>query len=70
MISLAMQKLSSLIRSLLFIFAVVSFALGDIPQKILLQVMSKSVLPMFSSMSLMVLIHFEFIFYVCCEEIF
>ena len=70
MISLAMQKLSSLIRSLLFIFAVVSFALGDIPPKILLQVMSKSVLPMFSSMSLMVLIHFEFIFYVCCEEIF
>ena len=55
MVSFAMQKLSSLIRSLLFIFAVVSFALGDIPLKILLQVMSKSVVPMFSSVSFMVL---------------
>ena len=31
----------------LFIFAFISFALGDCPKKILLQLMSKSVLPLF-----------------------
>ena len=70
MISFAVQKLPSLIRSRLFIFAFIYFfALGDRSQKILLQFMSKSVLPMFSSRSVMVscltfrsLIHFEFIF--------
>ena len=69
-VSFAVQKLPSLIRSRLFIFAFIYFfALGDRSQKILLQFMSKSVLPMFSSRSVMVscltfrsLIHFEFIF--------
>ena len=65
----AVQKFLSLIRSHLFIFAFVSFALGDRSKKILLQFMSKSVLPMFSSRSFMVssvifrsLISFDFIF--------
>ena len=69
MISFAVQKLLSLIMSHLFIFAFISFALGDGSKKILLQFMSKSVLPMFSSRSFIVsgltfrsLIHFEFIF--------
>ena len=69
MISLAVQKLLSLIRSHLFIFAFISFALGDKSKKILLRFMSKSVLPMFSSRSFMIssltfgsLINFEFIF--------
>ena len=68
MASSAMQKLLSLIKSHLFIFAFISFALGDI-QKMLLQFISKSVLLMFSSRSLTVsgltfrsLIHFELIF--------
>ena len=51
MVSFAVQKLWSLIRSHLFIFAFVSFVLGDRSKKILLQCMSKSVLPMFSSKS-------------------
>ena len=42
----AVQKLLSLIRSHLFIFAFVSFALGDRFLKILVQFMSKCVLPM------------------------
>ena len=52
----------------MFIFTVVSFALGDRSKKMLLQFMSKNVLPMFSSRIFMVsrltfrsLIHFEFI---------
>ena len=49
--SFAVQKLLSLIRSHLFAFAFVSFALGDISEKIFLWFMSKSVLPMFSSRS-------------------
>ena len=63
------QKLLNLIASCLFIFAFVSFTLGDRSKKILLQFMSKPVLPMFSSRSFIVsglkfrsLIHFEFIF--------
>ena len=63
----AMQELFSLIKSHLFIFAFISFALGDRSKKIL--IMSKNVLPMFSSRSFMVsgltfrsLIHFEIIF--------
>ena len=62
-----MQKLLSLIRSHLFVF--ISITLGDGSKKILLQFMSNSVLPMFSSKSFIVpsftfrsLIHFEFIF--------
>ena len=61
--------LISLIGFHLFIFAFVSFALGDKSKKILLQFISKSVLPMFSSKSFIVsglaftsLILFEFIF--------
>ena len=59
----------SLIRSYLFIFAFISFALGDWSKKTLLQFMSKNVLPMYSSRSFMVSIltlrylnRFEFVF--------
>ena len=67
MVSFVVQKVLNLIRSHLFIFAFVSFALGDGSKKKnkLLLFMSKSVLPMFSSRSLIVsgltfrsLIHF------------
>ena len=65
MVSFAVQRLLSLIRSHLFIFAFISIALGSGLKKILLQFMSKSVLPMFSSKSFIVsgltfrsLIHF------------
>ena len=68
-ISFAVQKLLSLIRSHLFIFVFISITLGGGLKKILLQFMSESVLPMFSSMSFIVsdltfrsLIYFEFIF--------
>ena len=44
-VSFAVQKFLSLIRSHLFMFVFVSFALGDRSKKN----MSKSVLPMFSS---------------------
>ena len=67
MVSFAVQKLLSLIRSHLFVF--LSVYLGDRSRKIMLQFMSKSVLPMFSSKSFIVsgltfgsLIHFEIIF--------
>ena len=66
-VSFAVQKLLSLSRSHLFIFAFVLFALGDRSKKILLWFMLKSVLSMFSSRNFMVselkfmsLIHFEF----------
>ena len=69
MVSFAVQKLFSFIRSHLFIFAFASFALGDSCKKIFVQFMSKNVLPRFSSRSFMVssltfrsLTHFEFIF--------
>ena len=69
MVSLAVQKLLSLIRSYLFIFVFIFITLGDGSKKILLRFMSKSVLPMFSSKSFIVsgltfrsLINFEFIF--------
>ena len=48
MVSLAVQKLLSLIRSHLFIFTFISFALGGRSKKILLQLISKGVLLMFS----------------------
>ena len=51
MISFAMQKISSLIRSHLFIFVFIFITLGDGSKKILLQFMSESVLPVFSSQS-------------------
>ena len=68
-VSFVVQKLLILIRSHLFIFAFISNILEGGSQRILLWFMSKSVLPMFSSRSLVVsgltfrsLIHFEFIF--------
>ena len=68
-VSFAVQKLLILILSYLFIFAFISFALGNISKKILLQFMSNTVLLTFVSRIFMVfsltfrsLIHFEFIF--------
>uniref|UniRef100_A0A8C9ECD3 Uncharacterized protein n=1 Tax=Phocoena sinus TaxID=42100 RepID=A0A8C9ECD3_PHOSS len=68
-ISFAVQKLLSLIRSHLFIFVFIFITLGGETRKILLRFMSKSVLHMFSSKSFIVsgftfrsLICFEFIF--------
>ena len=70
MVSFALQKLLSWIRSHLFIFTFISIALKDWPKKTLVQFISENVLPMFSSRSFMVsclifksLSHFEFIFY-------
>ena len=64
-----MQKLVSLTRSHWFIFALISVSLGYLPEEIFLRLMSESVLPMFSSRSLMVshliiksFSHLEFIF--------
>ena len=54
MVSFAMQKLVSLIRSLLFNFAFISFALGDWPKKTFVWFVSENVLPMFSSLSFVV----------------
>ena len=69
MVSFAVQKLLSFIRSQLFIFVFIFIALWGGLNKILLQFMSESVLPMFSSTSFIIsnltfrsLIHFEFIF--------
>ena len=69
MVSFAMQKLCSFIRSHWFIFVFISITLRGGSKKILLWFMSKSILPMFSSKSFIVsgltfksLIHFEFIF--------
>ena len=54
MVSFAVEKLLGSLRSHLFNFAFISFALGDRSKKILLWLMSKSVLLMFSSKSFMV----------------
>ena len=69
MVSLAVQKIISLIRSHLFTFAFISVALGNWPKKILVWFMSENVSPLFSFRSFMVsclifksLSHFEFIF--------
>ena len=66
MVSFAVQKLLSLIRSHLFIFVFIFITLGGGSKKILLRFMSNSVLPMFSSKNFIVsgltfrsLIHFE-----------
>ena len=68
-VSFAVQKLLSSIRSHLFIFVFISITLGGGPKKILLWFMSKSVFPLFSSKNFIMsgltfrsLIHFEFIF--------
>ena len=52
MVSFVVQKLLSLIRSHLFIFVFIFITLGGGSKRILLQFMSKSVLPMFSFKSL------------------
>ena len=69
MVFFAVQKFLSLIRFHLFNYAFISFALGNWSKKILLQFLSKSVLPMLSSQSFIFsvltfgsLSHFEFIF--------
>ena len=66
---LCCAKLLSFIRPHLFIFVLISISLWGGSKRILLWFMSQSVLPMFSSKSLIVsglpfrsLIHFEFIF--------
>ena len=51
LVSFSVQKLFSLMRSHGFIFALISIALGDCPEKIFMMLMSESVLPMFSSRS-------------------
>ena len=48
MVSFAVQKLWSLMRAYLFIFASISFTSGDWSKKILLQFMCMTVLPVFS----------------------
>ena len=47
MISIAVQKIVSLISFHWFIFAFISVALGDQPEKIFVRLMSENVLPMF-----------------------
>ena len=54
MVSFAMQKLLSLIRPYSFIFVFIFLTLGGWSKKTLLQLMSNSVLPMFSSRSFIV----------------
>ena len=54
MVSFAVQKLSSLNKSHLFIFAFISFVLEDWSKKISLWFMIKNVLPILSSRSFMV----------------
>ena len=54
MVSFAVQKLVSLIRSHLFIFAFISIALGDWRKETLVLFMSENVLPMISSRRFMV----------------
>ena len=72
-VSFAVQKLLSFIRSHLFIFVFISITQGGESKRILLWFMSKSFLSMFSSESFLVsgltfrsLIYFEFIFCVWC----
>ena len=69
MVSFAVQRFSSLIKSHLFIFVFIFISLGSGFKKILLRSMSKSILLMFPSKGVVVsgltfrsLIHFEFIF--------
>ena len=49
MVSFTVQKLLNLIKSYFFLFAFVSIALGDWHKKILVQLISGNVLPVFSS---------------------
>ena len=73
MVSFAVQRLLSFIRSHLFIFVFIFITLGGGSKKILLHDLCQSVLPIFSSKSFIVsglpfrsLMHFEFIFCVWC----
>ena len=75
MVSFAVQKILSLLRSHLFIFVFIFITLRGGFKKIFLQFMSKGVMPMFSSRSFTVsdltfrsLIHFEFIFVYSVRE--
>ena len=77
MVSFAEQKLLNLTRSYLFIFVLISITLEDRSKKILLQCMSKSLLPTFSPRNFIVsyvtfrsLLHFEFIFVYDVREFF
>ena len=69
LVSFVVQKLLSFISFHLFVFVFISINLGGGSERILLQFMSKSVLSMFSSKTIIAsglaftpLIHFEFIF--------
>ena len=73
MVSFDVQKILSLIKAHLFIFVFIFITLGGGTEKILLQFMSESVLPMFSSKSFTVLslifkplIHFWVYFCIWC----
>ena len=72
MVCFSLQKILSLIRSYLFIFAFMTFVLEERWKKLLLWFTSKSVIAMFSSKGFIVssltfrlLINFEFIFVFC-----
>ena len=76
MVSFAVRKLSSLIEFHLFIVPFIFFALGNRSKRILLQFLSKSVLPRFSSRTFMVssltfrsLILLGFILYMVLDNI-
>ena len=76
MVSFAVQRLLSLIRSPLLIFVFISITLGGGSKKILLWFMSKSVLPIFTSRSFIEsgltfrsLIYFEFTLLMLLENV-
>ena len=76
MVSFAVQKLLSLIRSHLFIFVFIFITLRGGSKKILLLFMSESVLPVFSSKSFIVssltfrsLIHFDLFLCMVLENV-
>ena len=75
MVSFSVQKLLSLIRSCLFIFTLVSFTLGDRSKKYCYNLCQRVFCLCFftrrfmiSSLAFRSLIHFEFIFYIWCED--
>ena len=72
MISFAMQKLLSLIRSNLFVFVFTAITLESVSKEILLQFISKSACfslrILVSSLTVRTLIHFEFVFVYSVRE--
>ena len=66
MVSFAMQKLLSLIRSSICLFLFLFLLLSEVHQKILLWFISESVLPMFLVVFFFSLILFIHFFSVCC----